>query len=121
LVVFVDQPAEYIFTLDPRRRLDALIRVVVRWQLFAALMRAMVVVLRMEDGEYLGRVPVPQDESVVQALSAHGADEPLGVGVRPRSLDRVLMMRKPLEVELALHREWPHPVFALITPLESDP
>jgi hypothetical protein len=48
-------------------------------------------------------------------------DEPLGVGVRPRSLDRVLMMRKPLEVELALHREWPHPVFALITPLESDP
>jgi hypothetical protein len=72
-VVFVDQPAEYIFTLDPRRRLDALIRVVVRWQLFAALMRAMVVVLRMEDGEYLGRVPVPQDESVVQALSAHGA------------------------------------------------
>ena len=45
----------------------------------AALVRPMLVVVPLELSENLVQVPVAQDEQVVQALSAYGADEPLGV------------------------------------------
>ena len=48
----------------------------------AALVRAMLVVVPLELSENLVQVSVAQDEQVVQALSADGADEPLRVGVR---------------------------------------
>jgi hypothetical protein len=89
-VVFVDQTAEYLFTVDPRSGVDGLIRGVVRWQLLAALAWAVIVVVGLELSENPVQVPVPQDEQVIQALTAHGADEPLRVGVRARSLDRGL-------------------------------
>ena len=74
----------------------------VRWQLLAALVRTTHVAIGMELSDRPAHVPATHDEQVVQALSAHGADAALGVGLRPRSLDRrVLMMRRPLEVNTA--------------------
>jgi hypothetical protein len=75
---------------------------VVRWQLSAALVRTMHVAIGMELSDRPAHVPATHDEQVVQALSAHGSDAALGVGLRRRSLDRrVLMMRRPLEVNTA--------------------
>lgn len=71
----------------------------------------MIGVVSLELGQHPSRVPVAQDEQVVQAFAGgHGADEPLGrdgfdpvdegtetgVGVRPRRLDRVLTICSPL-------------------------
>jgi hypothetical protein len=47
-VVFVDQPAEYLLALDPPRELDDLLSAVVRWQLLSALVRPLLVVMRVE-------------------------------------------------------------------------
>ena len=56
----------------------------------AALVRTMHVAMRVELGDRPALVPATHDVQVVHALSAHGADAPLGVGVCPRSLDRGL-------------------------------
>jgi hypothetical protein len=75
---------------------------VVRWQRSAARVRTMHVAIGMELSDRPAHVPATHDEQVVQALSAHGSDAALGVGLRPRSLDRrVLMMRRPREVNTA--------------------
>src|SRR5674476_749119 len=89
-VVFVDQSAEYLFMVDPRSGIAGLMSGVVRWPLLAALVRAMVVVVGLELGQHHAQVAFARDEQVVKAFAAYGADEPLGVRVRSRSLDRRL-------------------------------
>jgi hypothetical protein len=56
----------------------------------AALAGTMHVAMRVELGDRPAHVPATHDVQVVHAVSAHGADAPLGVGVCPRSLDRGL-------------------------------
>ena len=50
-VVFVDQSAEHRFTVDLAGRVDEPMRGVVRRQLLAALVRSVVVVVRLELGQ----------------------------------------------------------------------
>ena len=88
--VFVDQSAEYRFTVDLSSRVDDPMRSLVRWQLLAALVRPVVVVVRLELSQDSAQVSVSRDQQVVQTFSARGTDEPLGVFVRSRGLDRRL-------------------------------
>jgi hypothetical protein len=58
-VVLVDQPAEHLLALDPRREVDDLISAVVRWQLLPALVRPMVVVVGIELDQTTTTNPCP--------------------------------------------------------------
>jgi len=74
--------------MDSPGEFDGLIRALVRWPLLAALVGAVVVVVGIELSQDPAQVPGSDDEQVVHAFSTDGADEPLGIGVRPGSLDR---------------------------------
>lgn len=89
-VVLVDQPAEHGPAAETHREIDDLISVVVRCQLLSTLVRPMVVVTALEVTKNPSQVRPPDDEQMIQAFTAHGGDEALGVGVRPRRLDRSL-------------------------------
>jgi hypothetical protein len=58
----------------------------------------MLVVVALELSKNSSQVRLSDDEQVVQAFTAHGADEPLGVGVRRGAWTGVLITRRPAEV-----------------------
>ena len=91
-MVLVDQPSEHLFAVDPRYGVDDVIRALVGWHLPPALVWAMLVVVRLELGQDSAQVSVSRDEQVVQAFAAHGADEPLCVGVIPRRQVHLIAM-----------------------------
>ena len=56
-MVLVDQPCEYLFAVGPRYEVDDVIRAVVGWQLPRALVRAMLVVMRLKLVQHYAQVP----------------------------------------------------------------
>jgi hypothetical protein len=80
-VVFVDESAEKIATLDRRggwcgssNRLW--------WLQSECSVWALAVVMRRVDAEHVREVAAAEDEQPVEAFGGDGADEPFGVGVR---------------------------------------
>src|SRR4051794_2965599 len=79
-VVFVDEPAEHI--PPPDRAVPGASIERGRWRLPQALMRALVVVVREVGGRAPPQVLLADDEEVIEALLADGANPALRVGVR---------------------------------------
>jgi len=87
-VVFVDRTGQDLSSHDDRRRVDCDVGVVARGSLISPLVRPVIVVVRFIDGQDLAEMAFAEDELLVQAFSAQGANESLGERVRARGLDR---------------------------------
>ncbi len=87
-VVFVDRTGQELSSHDDHRQVDYDIGVVARGSLISPLVRPMIVVMRFIDGKDLAERAFAEDELLVQALSAQGANESLSERVRAGSSDR---------------------------------
>jgi hypothetical protein len=87
-VVFADQTAENLPSLDPGGDIHGMPGLSLRRFLLQALVRSVPVVMPGVLGQDAAEVPLAKDQHVVQAFAAQRAHEPLRERVRPRRPDR---------------------------------